>query len=138
MELALKIVEKIKERERFSVYIVIPMWPEGNPTSAAMQQILFWQVNKLWALCYLNIFCMHLNILDQFVLQGQTIMMMYAIIGRELSSLGPDYGHPQDYLSFYCLGNRERAVSSDINHISENNPAVCSYMTCIWMGITFK
>jgi hypothetical protein len=40
----LKIVSKIKARERFSVYIVIPMWPEGNPTAAAMQEILFWQV----------------------------------------------------------------------------------------------
>lgn len=49
MELALKIVEKIRKRERFSVYIVIPMWPEGNPTSTAMQEILFWQVIKLWA-----------------------------------------------------------------------------------------
>lgn len=44
MELALKIVNKIRENERFSVYIVIPMWPEGVPSSAAVQEILFWQV----------------------------------------------------------------------------------------------
>lgn len=44
MELALKIAHKIRLNERFSVYIVIPMWPEGIPTSAAVQEILFWQV----------------------------------------------------------------------------------------------
>eukprot|EP01018_Ginkgo_biloba_P016111 Gb_35651 [translate_table: standard] len=45
MELALKIVRKIQANERFAVYIVIPMWPEGVPTSLAMQRILYWQVN---------------------------------------------------------------------------------------------
>lgn len=44
MELALKIVSKISANERFTVYIVIPMWPEGIPSSAAVQEILYWQV----------------------------------------------------------------------------------------------
>ncbi|GMP33381.1 hypothetical protein CsSME_00006727 [Camellia sinensis var. sinensis] len=44
MEIALKIAEKIKARERFAAYIVIPMSPEGNPIGAATQRILFWQV----------------------------------------------------------------------------------------------
>ena len=44
MELALKIVSKIRAKERFAVYVVIPMWPEGVPTSASVQEILFWQV----------------------------------------------------------------------------------------------
>lgn len=44
MELALKIASKIKAKERFAVYVVIPMWPEGVPTSATVQEILFWQV----------------------------------------------------------------------------------------------
>ncbi|CAL5329590.1 unnamed protein product [Camellia sinensis] len=35
MEIALKIAEKIRARERFAGYTVIPMWPEGNPTGAA-------------------------------------------------------------------------------------------------------
>ncbi|KAF9618437.1 hypothetical protein IFM89_001160 [Coptis chinensis] len=43
MELALKIASKIRENKCFSVYVVIPMWPEGVPTSASMQEILFWQ-----------------------------------------------------------------------------------------------
>lgn len=48
MELALKIASKIKARERFAVYIVIPMWPEGVPTSNSVQEILFWQVQVLF------------------------------------------------------------------------------------------
>ncbi|KAI7980882.1 hypothetical protein LOK49_Contig96G00019 [Camellia lanceoleosa] len=44
MEIALKIAEKIRARERFAAYIVIPIWLEGNPTGAATQRILFWQV----------------------------------------------------------------------------------------------
>jgi phospholipase D1/2 len=44
IELAIKIARKIKAREPFTAYIIIPMWPEGNPTTAAMQEILFWQV----------------------------------------------------------------------------------------------
>ena len=44
IELALKIASKIRARERFSVYVVMPMWPEGVATSAAVQEIVFWQV----------------------------------------------------------------------------------------------
>lgn len=44
MELALKIVSKIRAGERFCVYVIIPMWPEGVPSSAAVQEILYWQV----------------------------------------------------------------------------------------------
>lgn len=46
MELALKIASKISANERFSVYVVIPMWPEGVPNSAPVQEILFWQVRS--------------------------------------------------------------------------------------------
>ncbi|RZC12826.1 Phospholipase D delta isoform C [Glycine soja] len=82
MELALKIAGKIGANERFCVYIVIPMWPEGVPTSAAVQEILFWQ--------------------------GQTMSMMYKIVADALEKAGLSYQyHPQDYLNFYCLGKRE-------------------------------
>ncbi|KAK9946870.1 hypothetical protein M0R45_012313 [Rubus argutus] len=82
MELALKIASKIRAKERFAVYIVIPMWPEGVPSSAAVQEILFWQ--------------------------GQTMQMMYQIIAKELKSMNIENAHPHDYLNFYCLGNREK------------------------------
>lgn len=45
MELALKIANKISADERFSVYILIPLWPEGIPSSGSVQAILYWQVN---------------------------------------------------------------------------------------------
>ncbi|XP_072982910.1 phospholipase D delta-like isoform X1 [Typha latifolia] len=98
MELALKIVGKIREGVRFSVYIVIPMWPEGSPTSSSVQEILFWQ--------------------------GETMKMMYQIIGQELRSLKFENAHPQDYLNFYCLGNRE--LSMDRSPPSENDAAAMS------------
>ncbi|KAK8552446.1 hypothetical protein V6N12_041041 [Hibiscus sabdariffa] len=85
MELALKITSKIRAKERFAVYVVIPMWPEGVPTSTSVQEILFWQ--------------------------GQTFKTMYAIIGNELKSMGMEDSHPQDYLNFYCLGRREELPS---------------------------
>lgn len=44
MEIALKIANKIRARDRFSAYILIPMWPEGVPTGTPTQRILFWQV----------------------------------------------------------------------------------------------
>ncbi|CAA3025109.1 phospholipase D delta-like [Olea europaea subsp. europaea] len=82
MELALKITSKIRAKQRFVVYIVVPMWPEGVPTSASVQEILYWQ--------------------------GQTMQMMYEIIARELKSANIKNAHPTDYLNFYCLGSREK------------------------------
>lgn len=45
MEIALKIVNKIRANERFTAYIILPMWPEGAPTGATTQRILYWQVH---------------------------------------------------------------------------------------------
>ncbi|KAH7848168.1 hypothetical protein Vadar_034588 [Vaccinium darrowii] len=82
MEIALKIAQKIKANERFSVYIVIPMWPEGVPTNGTIQRILFWQYN--------------------------TMQMMYEVIYKALEEEGLENNYePQDYLNFFCLGNRE-------------------------------
>lgn len=33
--------------------------------------------------------------------------MMYETIAQELKFIGIEDSHPQDYLNFYCLGNRE-------------------------------
>ncbi|KAG6703074.1 hypothetical protein I3842_07G065800 [Carya illinoinensis] len=81
MELALKIASKIRANERFAVYIVIPMWPEGDPKSLTVQEILFWQ--------------------------SQTMQMMYNVVATELKATGRVDSHPRDFLNFYCLGNRE-------------------------------
>ncbi|XP_021279603.1 phospholipase D beta 2-like [Herrania umbratica] len=82
MEIALKIASKIKANERFAAYIVVPMWPEGVPTGAATQRILFWQ--------------------------HKTMQMMFETIYRALVEAGLEGAFsPQDYLNFFCLGNRE-------------------------------
>ncbi|XP_054788395.1 phospholipase D alpha 1-like [Prosopis cineraria] len=79
-ELSLKIVSKIKARERFVVYIVIPMWPEGDPESASVQAILDWQ--------------------------RRTMEMMYIDIVEAIEEVGSK-ADPTEYLTFFCLGNRE-------------------------------
>ncbi|XP_071716145.1 phospholipase D gamma 1-like [Rutidosis leptorrhynchoides] len=85
MEIALKIASKIRAHERFAVYVVIPMWPEGVPTGSATQRILFWQ--------------------------NKTMTMMYETIHKALVEVGLEGAFsPQDYLNFFCLGNREDTV----------------------------
>ncbi|KAK9076718.1 hypothetical protein SSX86_005052 [Deinandra increscens subsp. villosa] len=82
MEIALKVANKIRANERFAVYIVIPMWPEGVPTNSATQRILLWQHN--------------------------TMKMMYEVIYKALQEMGLENEYePQDYLNFFCLGTRE-------------------------------
>ncbi|KAL8207779.1 hypothetical protein R6Q57_007191 [Mikania cordata] len=82
MEIALKIANKIRAKERFAAYIVIPMWPEGSPTSTATQRILYWQ--------------------------NKTMQMMYDVIYKALQEVGLENMYePQDYLIFFCLGTRE-------------------------------
>lgn len=80
VEIALKVANKIKSKERFAVYILIPMWPEGVPESESVQDILHWT--------------------------RETMSMMYKLIGEAIKESG-EAGHPQDYLNFFCLANRE-------------------------------
>ncbi|KAF3541588.1 hypothetical protein F2Q69_00025063 [Brassica cretica] len=88
-EISLKIVSKIEAGERFSVYVVIPLWPEGKPGSASVQAILDWQ--------------------------RRTMEMMYTDIVIALRKKGLD-ANPRDYLTFFCLGNRE------VNKAGEYSP----------------
>ena len=83
MEIALKVASKIRAGEPFAAYVVMPMWPEGNPSSGPAQEILFWQ--------------------------NQTMEMMYRVVAAAAMEEGKS-GHPTDYLNFYCLGNREPAA----------------------------
>ncbi|XP_077235081.1 phospholipase D gamma 1-like [Tasmannia lanceolata] len=91
MEIALKIANKIKANERFSAYIVIPMWPEGVPTGLPTQRILFWQY--------------------------KTMQMMYETVYKALEEVGLEKTYePQDYLNFFCLGNREAVEGKDASY----------------------
>ncbi|XWS16444.1 hypothetical protein CRYUN_Cryun34aG0088000 [Craigia yunnanensis] len=85
-ELSLKIVSKIEAGERFTVYVVIPMWPEGIPESASVQAILDWQ--------------------------KRTMDMMYGDIIQALRAKGIEED-PLNYLTFFCLGNREVKKSGE-------------------------
>ncbi|XP_010272588.1 PREDICTED: phospholipase D gamma 1-like [Nelumbo nucifera] len=106
MEIALKIASKIRANERFSAYIVIPMWPEGVPTGAATQRILFWQ--------------------------NKTMQMMYETIYKALEEVGLEKTYvPQDYLNFFCLGNREEVDGNEASCVgvpnASNTPQVFSW-----------
>ncbi|XP_021817787.1 phospholipase D alpha 1-like [Prunus avium] len=85
-ELSLKIVSKIEAGEKFTVYIVMPMWPEGIPESQSVQAILHWQ--------------------------KMTMEMMYKDIVQALQAKGLE-ANPRDYLTFFCLGNREKKRSGE-------------------------
>jgi phospholipase D1/2 len=81
-EIALKICNKIKAGEPFRVYIVLPMYPEGVPTSGSVQAILYYQL--------------------------KTRQMMYKRIAAAIAEAGlTGQLHPTDYLQFFCLGKRE-------------------------------
>ncbi|XP_043704026.1 phospholipase D alpha 1-like [Telopea speciosissima] len=80
-EISLKIVSKIEAGERFVAYVVVPMWPEGIPESDHVQPILDWQ--------------------------RRTMEMMYTDITQALHAKGLMEADPREYLTFFCLGNRE-------------------------------
>ncbi|KAK8496091.1 hypothetical protein V6N12_046660, partial [Hibiscus sabdariffa] len=94
-ELSLKIASKIEAGERFSVYIVIPMWPEGEPDSGPIQAILDWQ--------------------------RRTIEMMYRDVAQALQKNGLKTD-PRDYLAFFCLGNRETKKTGEYSPEEKLDP----------------
>uniref|UniRef100_M8BAU5 Phospholipase D n=1 Tax=Aegilops tauschii TaxID=37682 RepID=M8BAU5_AEGTA len=108
IEVALKIANKIYANERFSAYIIIPMWPEGNPTGAPTQRILYWQ--------------------------KKTMQMMYEIIYKALKDTGLNGSYdPQDYLNFFCLGNREAVENAAFSEaFSHTNPQIYGYRMSLW------
>ncbi|GKV06309.1 hypothetical protein SLEP1_g18209 [Rubroshorea leprosula] len=85
-ELSLKIVSKIEAGERFTVYVVIPMWPEGIPHSQSVQAMLNWQ--------------------------KRTMEMMFIDIVEALRAKGLE-ANPKEYLTFFCLGNREKKKNGE-------------------------
>ncbi|KAL5264098.1 hypothetical protein ACHWQZ_G005247 [Mnemiopsis leidyi] len=80
VEIALQICEMIERGRRFTAYILIPLFPEGDPLAPHIQEILFWQT--------------------------KTMTMMYKKIAKAIKKANID-AHPCDYLNFFCLGKRE-------------------------------
>lgn len=92
-EIAMRIARSIDEQQPIYAYIVVPLFPEGLPDSGALQEVLRWQ----W----------------------KTIDMMYTIVAQALQRNGVNH-HPQNYLNFYCPGNREEAdVSTAANKVGD-------------------
>ncbi|KAF5188000.1 Phospholipase d alpha [Thalictrum thalictroides] len=94
-ELSLKIVSKIEAGEKFTVYVVVPMWPEGIPESGSVQAILDWQ--------------------------RRTMEMMYTDIIQALEAKGLQ-ANPKEYLTFFCLGNREVQKSGEYAPTEQPEP----------------
>jgi len=101
LELTMKIVSMIHNKKPFTVYVIMPMYPEGIPADGAVQEILCWQ--------------------------HKTIEMMYAKIYAALEEEGMlgEY-KPEDYLLFFCMGQREtedgsQAVGGDFDEEERPN-----------------
>ncbi|XP_020096983.1 phospholipase D alpha 1-like [Ananas comosus] len=94
-ELTLKVVSKIEAGERFTIYVVVPMWPEGVPESGSVQAILDWQ--------------------------RRTMEVMYTDIIHALQAKGIE-ANPKDYLTFFCLGNRELKRSGEYEPEEQPEP----------------
>ncbi len=95
-------MEKIQKRERFCAYICIPMFPEGNPSSAAGQEVLYWQHKCVLSFAFVAFKRKLLAMLPHF----RTIEMMYKRVGEAIKQAGID-SHPQEWLLFLCPGKRE-------------------------------
>ncbi|XP_071551943.1 uncharacterized protein [Panulirus ornatus] len=97
-EITQRIVEKINAGEHMAVYVVVPMFPEGDPTSGPVQEILHWQ--------------------------HRTMEMMYRAIAQAIEANELDT-HPRDYLSFFCLGKGEcpEEIPEDLSSPDPETPA---------------
>ncbi|KAK9286927.1 hypothetical protein L1049_015335 [Liquidambar formosana] len=107
MELALKIASKISANERFSVYIVIPMWPEGVPTTASVQEILFWQgLTQKFRRFMIYVHAKGMIVDDEYVIMGSANINQRSLDGSRdteiaMGAYQPNYtwagkkSHPQ-------------------------------------------
>jgi phospholipase D1/2 len=80
IELAQKISAKIRAGERFAVYVTVPMYPEGPPDSAAVQEILSHQ--------------------------RKSVMVITTAIAEAIKETGSGAAIT-DYFNMFCLVNRE-------------------------------
>ena len=95
LEIAQRVCDKINAGENFKAYIVIPMFPEGDPTTMPSQEILYWQF--------------------------RTIQSMYRRIANTIKENGSDT-HPADYLKFFCLGKREGPEDVPVDELGVPDP----------------
>lgn len=87
IELAMKIEQKIAASEDFHAYILVPMYPEGQIGDRATEELLHWQ--------------------------KRTCEMITKRVAKALTRHKVQDREPNDYISFYCLGNREKTNPKD-------------------------
>ena len=98
-EIVKKITSKIEANEKFTVFILIPMWPRGafkEPTAYSTQEMLFYQTKTM-----------------EFMYHEIGLAIKIAISRGTLNSKIK----PTDYLKFFCLG---KTISKKYKHWLEN------------------
>ncbi|XP_047059012.1 phospholipase D alpha 1-like isoform X1 [Lolium rigidum] len=66
---------------------------------------------------------------------AQTMEMMYRVIAQELKAMNIENAKLQDYLNFYCLGNRGEPStngSPDSDKSSDRSAAVVRILQLVW------
>ena len=100
-EIARKIVNKIRNNEKFVAYIVVPMFPEGDPKKVQFQEILYYQ--------------------------RKTMEMMYETVANALQEVGST-AEPTDYLFFMCPAKREKdGPHLNLLDTPENDPVAQNF-----------
>ena len=98
--IASKIVEKIRQRMEFTVYVVLPLHSEGHPDDSTIQEILFWQ--------------------------RMTVAMIYQRIASALDAQYLDPHEPRplptDYFQLFFLGTKEPLSTGGPQVVPRNTP----------------
>eukprot|EP01060_Flectonema_neradi_P038015 TRINITY_DN7857_c0_g1_i1.p1 TRINITY_DN7857_c0_g1~~TRINITY_DN7857_c0_g1_i1.p1 ORF type:complete len:1004 (+),score=169.49 TRINITY_DN7857_c0_g1_i1:83-3013(+) len=81
-----RIQQAIRKNEEYCAYILIPLFPEGTPAGAVVQELLRWQKN--------------------------TIQAMYHAINKTIKS-SKSQAHPRDYLQFFAAGTKEPLTTAE-------------------------
>jgi len=89
-EITLKICSKIAAGEKFTVYILLPMWPEGVAGSKQVQDILYWQRSTIESM----------------------FKKIHAALVHRMQQCNGESIEVSDYLNFYSLGTREAPSTS--------------------------
>ena len=52
------------------------------------------------------------------------MQMMYDVVARELKTMQRMDLNPQDFLNFYCLGNREEVPEESLSEVNQSSDKV--------------
>lgn len=101
-EIIEKIITKIRTGEQFHVYILIPLHPDGDPSSRAVQGILHLQKLTIASICRRVSACMRSK---SHTKSKENVSSSQHLL-RDSEAV-------TDYISFYCLGSREQQTSTE-------------------------